>query len=114
MTMTESGSRCCLSIAVLVIASLSGCQSIRGQQAADLHHSSNDIRIVKSEQPAESRGAVVTLSRQLETDPSDEVSGGSKKSLWSRIQSPTRFLLPRTDTAEGAVLEEEQGLDDGF
>lgn len=112
--MTIPGPRCFLSVIALFSLATVGCQSIHGQQAASIRPQQNGIRTVKSEQPSETRTAVVTLSRELEDDAADTDSGQSKKSLWSRLQTPTRILLPRTDTSEGTVLEEAQGLDDGF
>lgn len=112
--MTDAVSCCFLSLVALVSLSATGCQSIHGQQSARFRPRQDEIRTVKSEQSSETRSAVVTLSREIQDDGSDGDSGQSKQSLWSRLQTPTRILLPRTDTSEGTVLEEAQGLDDGF
>lgn len=112
--MTDAVSCCFLSTVALFSLSAIGCQSIHEQRSASFGHQQDEIRTVKSEQSSETRSAVVTLSREIHDDGSDADSGQLKRSLWSRLQTPTRILLPRTDTSEGTVLEEAQGLDDGF
>lgn len=51
-------------------------------------------------------------SLNSESTASGEKTGG----LWSKLKSPGRFLLPRTDLDEDSAmsLESWQALDDGF
>jgi hypothetical protein len=114
--MTASGKRYFSLALALLITPLAGCQSMRGHQSVDYRGGQETIQTVKAEQLTDASSSVVTLSRELEESPSDGSLRQTKRSLWSKLQTPTRFLLPRTDTDTNAatVLEAEQGLDDGF
>jgi hypothetical protein len=59
-------------------------------------------------------GSVVLLSRDIQSREQKFSTSSSDQTLWSKLSSPTRFLLPRTDSDSSAVLESAQGLDDGF
>ena len=112
--MTISRMSCFSLVIMLVTASVSGCQSVGGQHSAAFRNGQDVIQTVKAEQAYEERAAVVTLSQELEAAPEEVSSGSTKQSLWSKIQTPTRFLLPRTENSATPVLDAEQGLDDGF
>jgi hypothetical protein len=114
--MTQSGMRPFSLAILLIIASTIGCQSMRGPQSAAMVNGNDAIQTVKSEQPLDDRGAMVRRSRELESSSNEAGSEDPGNSLWSKLRSPTRFLLPRTDAdAQSATdLETGPGLDDGF
>ena len=114
--MTISGMRPFSLAILLIIASTIGCQSMRGSQSAAMVNGNDAIQTVKSEHASSDRGSMVRLSQELESPSSDASSKDPGESLWSKLRSPSRFLLPRTDVnAQSAtVLETGQGLDDGF
>ncbi|MFT5326984.1 MAG: hypothetical protein ACI8P0_004870 [Planctomycetaceae bacterium] len=91
-----------------------GCQSAGSQRSAATFDSSDAIRTVKSEENAADKGPIVLLSRDIQTANQQASPESSDQSLWSKLRSPTRFLLPRTDSDSATVLEPGQGLDDGF
>ena len=104
-----------LSLFLVCVAVFSvGCQSIGSQQSAAVFRSSDAIRTVKSDAVSTDDGSVVLLSRDIQSREQKFSTSSSYQTLWSKLSSPTRFLLPRTDSDSSAVLESAQGLDDGF
>lgn len=104
-----------LSLIVVCFAAFSvGCQSAGSQRSAATFDSSDAVRTVKSEANTADSGPIVLLSRDIQTADQDASPESSDQSLWSKLRSPTRFLLPRTDSDSATVLEPGQGLDDGF
>ena len=104
-----------LSLLVVCFAAFSvGCQSAGSQRSAATFDSSDAIRTVKSEAGTVDSGPIVLLSRDIQSDDQQASPESSDQSLWSKLKSPTRFFLPRTDSDSATVLEPVQGLDDGF
>lgn len=114
--MTKSGMRPYSLAILMILSSAIGCQSMRGSQSASLVHENGEIQTVKSERASTDRVSLARLSQELEPSSTDADSEDAGESLWSKLRSPTRFLLPRTDadTQSATVLEAGQGLDDGF
>ena len=104
-----------LSLIVVCFAACSvGCQSAGSQRSAATFDSSDAIRTVKSEAGTADSGPIVLLGRDIQSADQQASPDSSDQSLWSKLKSPTRFLLPRTDSDSATVLEPGQGLDDGF
>jgi hypothetical protein len=104
-----------LSLFIVCVATCSvGCQSLGSQRTAAVFDSSDALRTVKAEASTTDSGPIVLLSRDIQVSDQPASPESSDQSLWSRLRSPTRFLLPRTDSDSAAVLEPGQGLDDGF
>jgi hypothetical protein len=114
--MTISGTKLCLLTAMLIVASSTGCSGLRGHQSAATNISNDVVYAVRAERDTKDRGPIAAVSQELEASSVDEDPSGAVGSIWSKLRSPTRFLLPRTDsdgdTAES--LSPAQGLDDGF
>jgi len=112
----------CRRFALLValgIASSIGCQGMRQHQtpsASTRPSGSRDVMLTVSSESSRksSRQPLVTLSREVEAPASETEETSSP--LWSRITSPSRFLLPRTDLDENSAskLESTQSLAAGF
>ena len=93
-----------------------GCQSAGTQRSAAIWPSLGNVRTVKAESASADQSPIVLLSRDLQASEDQVDAEPSDQSLWSKLRTPTRFLLPRTDADSNSatVLEAEQGLDDGF
>jgi len=91
---------------------------MRGQQSTAITSSQNVIRTVKADSETADGSPMILLHRELEASNDEVDAGTTNRSLWSKLRTPTRFLLPRTDvnSATGTVMEPESelGLDDGF
>ena len=104
-----------LSLLVVCVAVFSaGCQGIDSQKSAAVFLPSDAIRTVKSDAVTTDNGPIVLLRRDIQSGEQKSSTSSSGQALWSKLSSPTRFLLPRTDTDSSAILESAQGLDDGF
>lgn len=100
-------------IAFLATATI-GCQSMGARQTVSTPTSASTVQTVKNESTEPERGPIVLLSRELQASTEQSNTESDKASLWSKLRTPTRFLLPRTDGGQGTVLETSQGFDDGF
>ena len=114
LLMIPSGTRFLSLTVVCVVASSVGCQSAGSQRSAAVFNSADSIRTVRTEESSADSGPIVLLSRDIDVSEQKGSSESADKSLWSKLRSPTRFLLPRTDSDSATVLESAQGLDDGF
>ena len=104
-----------LSLIMACFAALSaGCQGAGPQRSAAAFDSSDAIRTVRAEENITDIGPIVLLSRDIDVSEQKGSSESADPSLWSKLRSPTRFLLPRTDSDSATILESAQGLDDGF
>tara|TARA_R110002072_G_scaffold303094_1_gene493248 strand:- start:58537 stop:58875 length:339 start_codon:yes stop_codon:yes gene_type:complete len=104
-----------LSPLVVCVAVFSvGCQSVGSQQSAAVLEPPDTIRTVKADTDTTDSGPVILLNRDIQARNQKFSEDSSGQTLWSKLSSPTRFLLPRTDSDSSAVLEDAQGLDDGF
>ena len=114
--MTSSGTVFQSLLAICFIISAVGCQSAGTQRSAAISNSLGNFRTVKAESTSADQSPIVLLSRDLQASEDQVGAELSDQSLWSKLRTPTRFLLPRTDVDSNSatVLEAEQGLDDGF
>ncbi|MDA1164384.1 MAG: hypothetical protein O3B13_14910 [Planctomycetota bacterium] len=102
--------------AILIVASCTGCSGLRAHQSAATNVSKDVVFAVRAERDSEVRGPIVAISQELEAPSVDEEPSGTVDSIWAKLRSPTRFLLPRTDS-NGDTAESSspaQGLDEGF
>ena len=102
-----------LAIAFLAISAV-GCQSMGTRQTVSKPPLDSTVQTVKSESTDTERSPIVHLSREIQAQTEQSDTESDNASLWSKLRTPTRFLLPRTDHDEGTVLESSQRLDDGF
>lgn len=101
-------------LVVCVAVFSAGCQSIGSQKSAAVFLPSDAIRTVKSDAVTTDNGPIVLLSREIQSREQKSSTSSSDQTLWSKLSTPTRILLPRTDSHSSAILESAQGLDDGF
>lgn len=114
--MTSSGTVFQSLLAICLIISAVGCQSAGAQRSAAISNSLDNVRTVKAESTSADQAPIVLLSRDLQASQEEVEAEPSDQSLWSKLRTPTRFLLPRTDADSNSatVLEADLGLDDGF
>lgn len=103
-------------LAICFMISAVGCQSAGTQRSAELSPALGNIRTVKADSTSAEQSPIVLLGQELQVSDEQDAAESSNQSVWSRLRSPTRFLLPRTDadSSSATVLEAEQGLDEGF
>lgn len=103
-------------LAICFLITVVGCQSAGARQTAAISPSLGNVRTVKAESTSSDQRPIVLLSQELQTAENLMDVEPSDRSLWSKLRTPTRFLLPRTDADSNSapVLEPEQGLNDGF
>lgn len=114
--MNSSGNYYQSLLAICFMISVVGCQSAGTRRTAAMSPSPGNVRTVKAESTSADQRPIVLLSQELQATESQVDVETSDRSLWSKLRTPTRFLLPRTDADSNSatVLEAEQGLDDGF